>query len=235
MNKIVRLHKHIADQGIASRRAAERLIAEGAVKVNGKQVTQMGIKIDPEKDTIEVSEKVLQQKKEELVYIMLHKPKGYVTTTHRTKSEPKIVLDLLKGVDVRVYPVGRLDKDSTGLLLLTNDGDLAFRLTHPSHEHEKEYLVEAMNELADDQFERLRKGVPILGQKTLPTKIKKLTKRRFLITLKEGKNRQIRRILRKVGSGVKSLKRVRIENLKLGDLEAGKFKIITRREIEGFK
>ncbi|MBI5414010.1 rRNA pseudouridine synthase [Candidatus Peregrinibacteria bacterium] len=229
----MRLHKHIADLGIASRREAERLIAEGAVKVNGKVVTEMGIKIDPEKDAVEVSEKTLAEKKEKLIYIAMNKPKGYVCSTHRTHAEPRIVLDLLKGISERVYPVGRLDKESTGLLLLTNDGDFAYRLTHPSFEHEKEYLVETMNDISDGMLEKLREGIPILGQKTLPPKITRLTKRRMLITLKEGKNRQIRRLLRKVGTGVLKLKRVRIAKLRLDpNLEMGEYVFLSRYTVE---
>lgn len=230
----IRLHKHIADQGIASRRAAEKLIAEGAVQVNGKIVTEMGIKINPDKDTVEVSETVLKKKKEQLIYILLNKPVGYVTTTKRTQSEPHIILDLLKDIQERVYPIGRLDKDSCGLLLLTNDGDLTYQLTHPSFEHEKEYIVEAFNEISDIQVQILREGVPMLGQKTLPPKVQRISMRKFSITLKEGKNRQIRRMFRKIGSGVRSLQRVRVGNLQLGNLPEGSFQILPKDVIKKY-
>ncbi len=229
----IRLQKYLADQGIASRRTAEKLIAEGAVQVNGKLITEMGVKIDPNKDSVEVSGDLLKQKKDELIYIMLHKPKGYVTTTHRTKVENKIVMDLLPKDLPRVFPVGRLDKDSTGLLLLTNDGDLAYRLTHPKFEHEKEYLVEAMNDLSGEQVEKLKKGLPLFGKKTKPPKIKMLSTRKFLITLTEGKNRQIRRLLRKIGTGVKSLKRVRIEDVRLDSkMQSGEWKFLSLEEVK---
>lgn len=232
----IRLQKYIADQGIASRRAAEKLIAEGAVKVNGTVVTKMGTKVDPTKNHVEVSQAVLRAKQEKLVYIMLYKPIGYVTTTHRTKSEPQIVLDLLSGIDERVYPVGRLDKDSSGLLLLTNDGKLAFELTHPKFGHEKEYLVEAMNIIDDEQIQELKKGMPLLGKKTLPPKVTRLSPRRFLITLKEGKNRHIRRLFRKIGSGVRKLKRIRIETLSLDQwMEPGDFRLLTKKEVQHLK
>lgn len=228
----IRLNKFLAEQGIASRREADRFIAEGAVTVNGKVITELGTKIHPETDTVEVHNTALEEKKASLRYYMLNKPVGYVTTTHRTEAEANIVLDLLPKDAPRVYPIGRLDKESTGLLLLTNDGDLAFRLMHPKFEHEKEYFVESMNPIIDEQLKRLQSGLPLLGKKTLPPQIIRLSPRTFRITLKEGMNRQIRRMFRKIGSGVRTLKRIRIENLILPrDMKEGEVREILAIEI----
>ena len=133
----IRLNKYLANMGICSRREAEKLIDKGSISVNGKIIIEQGIKIDPKKDKIEVNKKALKEYKNSLVVYALNKPKGYVSSTHKTSVEKNIVLDLLHGVSERVYPVGRLDKDTEGLILLTNDGDLTFRLTHPSFEHKK--------------------------------------------------------------------------------------------------
>lgn len=218
--------------GVASRRQADLFIAEGSVTINGKVVTELGTKVDPEKDIVKVQESRIEEKKLALRYYMLNKPVGFVTTTHKTESEPNIVLDLLPRDAPRVYPVGRLDKESTGLLLLTNDGDLAFRLMHPKFEHEKEYFVESMNPITDDQLERLRSGMPILGKKTLPPEIIRVSARTFRFVLKEGMNRQIRRLFRKVGSGVRTLRRIRIENLRLpNDMRDGEVREIAAHEI----
>jgi pseudouridine synthase len=228
----IRLNKFLAQMGIASRREADRFIAEGSVSVNGKVVEELGTKIDPENDRVTVEESQIKQKKDSLRYYMLNKPTGYVSTTHRTESEPKIVTDLMPNDAPRIYPIGRLDKESTGLLLLTNDGDLAFRLMHPKFEHEKEYFVESMNPIIEDQLKQLEKGIPLLGKKTLPPKIIRLSPRTFRITLKEGMNRQIRRMFRKIGSGVRILKRIRIENLYLPkDMKEGEVREILASEI----
>ncbi len=229
----IRLNKYLADQGVCSRREAEKLMDQGAVKVNGKTITEQGVKIDPEKDKVEVSEKAIQEREQKKVVYALNKPLAYVCSTHKTKVERKIVIDLLD-VPERVYPVGRLDKETTGLILLTNDGDLAYQLTHPSFEHKKVYLVELNKPLVKGALDKLREGVNLFGSKTLPTKIKKISATKFYITLKEGKNRQIRRIVRKVGSQVKSLQRVQIGSLKLDELniKIGEFKKLDKKEIE---
>ncbi len=228
----LRLQKYIADKGIASRREAERLISEGAVTVNGEVIREMGVKIDPVKDLVEVSGKHLKKRSERLIYIALNKPAGYVTTSRKTEREDKIVLDLLRNIPERVFPVGRLDKESTGLLLLTNDGTLTYELTHPSFEHEKEYLVEAFNDITPGMLQKLRSGLSLFGGKTLPPEIELIEKRKMLITLKEGKNRQIRRILRKIGTGVKSLKRVRIGGLSLEpNWRPGEYQFLTKSDV----
>lgn len=229
----IRLNKYLSEQGICSRREAEKLINKGAIKVNGKVIQEQGVKVDPETDKVEVSNQAIQEREQNLVVYALNKPLGYVSSTHRTKIEKKIVTDLLN-VPERVYPVGRLDKDTTGLILLTNDGDLAFRLTHPSFEHKKVYLVETDKLISDGSLLKLRDGVSLFGTKTRETEIARKSNTQFFITLREGKNRQIRRTVRKVGSHVKNLERVQIGDLRLADLQIGlgEYKKLKKKEIE---
>jgi len=160
---------------------------------------------------------------------MINKPKNVVTTC---KAKGEIgVLDLIN-IKERVYPVGRLDKDSTGLLLLTNDGVLANRLIHPKYEHEKEYVVKVKVYISDGALKRISKGMKLFGKKTLPAKVKRLSKTKFKIILKEGKNRQIRRLCRKVGNEVVELKRIRVAGLMLGNLSIGEWRYLSREEIK---
>ncbi len=232
---MIRLNKYLADQGICSRRSADVLISAGSVRINGKIITELGTKVDPENDTVTVDENTLQKRTAEMVYIMLHKPVGYVTSTKKTEVETKNFVDLLPENFQRVFPVGRLDKDSSGLLLLTNDGDLAFRLSHPKFEHEKEYEVEIFNPLTDEMIQKMQNGMYILGSKTKPARVKKMGRNIFSITLTEGKNRQIRRMVRALGSGVKNLKRIRIGKFKLlNTLESGKYQILTPEEVKKY-
>ena len=228
MNSI-RLNKHLATLGIASRREADRLIESGEIKVNGEVVTTMGVKIDPEKDKIEVHKNVLKRR-EKLIYIALNKPVGYVCAAKHTRQDPDIVLDLVD-INERIYPVGRLDKDSTGLIILTNDGTLTYTLTHPSAQCEKEYEVTLFKPIPKGAIDKLKKGVKLWGEKTLPTKIKIVGPRKMQIILMEGKNRQIRRICQKVGYPVKALKRIRIKKLKIGQLPLGGWRYLTSDEV----
>lgn len=230
---MVRLNKHLADLGIASRRKADELIARGLVLVNGKVVTALGTQIDPEQDKATVKDQVIQEQKE-LIYILLHKPVGYVTSAVRTKVEPKIVLDLVmrEGELPRVFPVGRLDKDTSGLLILTNDGVLAYRLTHPSFECEKEYEVSIDGVLTAERVRKLEAGVRLWGEKTKSTKLEVLSPRVARIVLREGKNRQVRRIFQKVGCPVKTLKRVRVKDFLLDEsLRAGQWRYLQKEEV----
>jgi len=212
--------------GVCSRRHGEKYITNGDVKVNGKVVTQLGTKIDPKKDRVEVKGKYIEFK-QDLVYIALNKPKGYVTSC----SQPgdKIVLDLLD-ISRRIYPIGRLDKDSTGLLLVTNDGGLHHRLSHPSFDHEKEYEVTVANPMTDEALMKMEQGMPIMGTKTRPAETKRISPKQFRIVLKEGKNRQIRRMVGKMGNYVTQLKRIRIANIRLGRLAAGNWRYLTEKE-----
>lgn len=230
----LRLQKYMADKGIASRRKSEEYILDGLVKVNGKTIKEMGVQIDPEVDTIEFDGNAIQKDQEEYVYYALNKPLGYVSSAQRTKLEKKIVTELVPK-NPRVFPVGRLDKDTTGLLILSNDGRMTYELTHPSKEHEKEYEVKVNPDVSNGALEKLKKGIPILGEKTRPTRIKRLSKNSFQIVLTEGKNRHIRRICRKVGVEVIELKRLRIGQFLLNNIEQGKYKILTQKEVKLLK
>jgi 23S rRNA pseudouridine2605 synthase/23S rRNA pseudouridine2604 synthase len=230
---LVRLNKYLSTLGIASRREADKLIAAGLVKVNGKAVKEMGQKVDPESDIVSVDEARVAQERR-LVYVALNKPKGYVCSAKPTKADPDIVTALID-LPERIYPVGRLDKDTTGLLLLTNDGTLVNRIIHPSSESEKEYEVTFFKPVPEGALDKLRAGVKLAGEATLPTQVKKVGPAKIRIVLREGKNRQVRRICQKVGFPVKSLKRVRIKGLKLGDLLPGKWRHLTPVEVRSLK
>lgn len=229
----IRLNKFLAQQGYASRRGSDKLIEEKAVTVNGK-IAIMGQKIDDENDIIEVNREVLQKKDDEKKYFILNKPVGFTCATKKTQSDPDIILDFFPKEKTfpRIYPVGRLDKDSCGMVLLTNDGDLTYQLMHPSHEHEKEYFVEIWNPLTDEMLERLQKPFFMLGQKTRRAVVEKTGMYTFTIILKEGKNRQIRRMVRSLGSGVKVLQRIRIGNLWLpNDMKEGEWREVQKEDI----
>lgn len=232
----IRLQKVIADQGIASRREAEKLITAGAVKVDGKVVTELGTKVDPAMQTIEVDGKVLAEREQDKVTIALWKPVGFVTSTKKTPVDPDIILDLLPKNLHHLYPIGRLDKDSSGLIILTNDGDLAYRLAHPSFGHSKTYHVLLHKPIDDDALEQIRKGdIKILGQRLQPARVKKLGGARIEIVLREGKNRQIRRTFRALGNGVKKLRRVAIGGLVLDAIplkREGEWKSLTKPQID---
>ena len=223
-----RLQKFLSQAGVCSRRKGEEYIKAGLVRVNNTVVTELGTKIDPANDRVEFKGKVVIPENN-LVYIALNKPKGYVTSC----SQPgeKIVLDLVD-IPQRVYPIGRLDKDSTGLLILTNDGNLHHRLLHPSFDHEKEYDVTVSSPITDGALKNIAGGLPMMGAKTRPAEIIRLSPRRFRIVLKEGKNRQIRRMVRKVGNHVTQLKRLRISNIELDRLKKGTWRYLTEKEIK---
>jgi len=217
----MRIQRFIALNSSFSRRAAEKLIDEGRVKLNGKTVIEQGVQVVPG-DSVKVNGKLLKPV-EEKITIMLNKPKGYVTTKSDELNR-KTVMDLIPNKNL--VPVGRLDKDTEGLLLFTNDGDLAYNLTHPKFEHEKEYEVRLRNPLSKEDKEKLEKGVKIDGRRTAPSKITNLKGKECNITIHEGRKRQIRRMFEVVGNKVIYLKRIRIGKLKLGTLKVGKFKIL---------
>jgi pseudouridine synthase len=223
---MMRLQKFLSQAGICSRRKGEEHIREGRIRVNRKVVTELGTKVDPENDRVEFDGRSLSLKSES-IYIALNKPKGYVTSCSHPGE--KIVLDLID-ISQRVYPVGRLDKDSTGLLILTNDGSLHHRLSHPSFDHEKEYDVTVSMPMTDGSLRNIAEGLPMMGTKTRPAKIRRISSRRFRIILKEGKNRQIRRMVRKVGNRVTELKRIRVSKIKLGRLAEGAWRNLTEEE-----
>ncbi len=223
---LIRLQKFLSEAGICSRRKGEEYIKAGFVRVNNKVVTELGGKVDPQKDRVEFKGKVVDVKSDP-VYIALNKPKGYITSS--LQAGDKIVLDLID-IKERVYPIGRLDKDSSGLLILTNDGSLHHRLSHPSFDHEKEYDVTVVRPIPEGALRNIAKGMPMMGTKTRPAEIERITSRRFRIVLREGKNRQIRRMVRKVGNHVTRLKRVRVSNIKLGRLDEGTWRYLTEKE-----
>ncbi|MDA3839349.1 MAG: pseudouridine synthase [Candidatus Delongbacteria bacterium] len=231
MAELVRLQKYLASKGVASRRKCEEFITDGLVKVNGEVVTQMGTKVDPDKDIVEINEQKISSIKADYIYILLNKPKGYITSLKQADSKSPLVTDLLN-ISERVYPVGRLDKDSSGLLLMTNDGDFAFKLMHPSFEKEKEYIAVTEETVTKRMIERFEKGVTIEGYKTQPARVKRIELTKVSIVITEGRNRQIRKMLSKVGNNVLELRRVRINNLRLGGLKEGEFRYLKKDEVK---
>ncbi len=232
----IRLQKYLSQCAVASRRKSEELIISGKVKVNGK-VAGLGDKIDPRRDTVTVSgKKIVSSKKH--YYIMLHKPRGFITTMDDEMGR-KCVAELVKDVGARVYPVGRLDRDSEGLLLMTNDGDFANHLTHPSKHVPKTYRVTVRPNVTEDQLVAFSEGIEIDGRKTSPADahiIDKSENRVVLeIVIHEGRNRQIRRMCEALGLEVARLKRTHIGSIKLGMLPQGKWRNLTEDEVHRLK
>ena len=240
-----RLQKIMAHAGVASRRKCEEVILQGRVRVNGKVVTQLGTKVDPVRDTIEVDGRPITPEKK--VYILLHKPRGYLSDTLDFRGRPS-ALSLVPGGE-RLYPAGRLDARSEGLLFLTNDGELAHRLTHPRYEHEKEYLALAEGQLTEAARRRMLKGVDQDGQILRADAVEQLERLGpeaqihgwqqapkgmawLRIVLHEGKKRHIRRMCAALGHPVRRLIRIRIGRLKLGDLPVGKWRYLTEGEVK---
>jgi 23S rRNA pseudouridine2605 synthase/23S rRNA pseudouridine2604 synthase len=224
---LVRLQKFLSEAGACSRRRGEAHILAGEVTVNGQVVLTLGTKVDPDADVVHLNGLPVGQS-DRPVYVMLNKPAGVVTScSHR--GEP-VVTDLVN-LPQRLFPVGRLDKDSTGLLLLTNDGRIHHRLSHPSFDHEKEYDVTVQWPLADEALAAMATGLPLSGVTTRPARVRRVTHRRFRIVLREGKNRQIRRMVKKVGNRVVQLERIRVADLELGSLARGQWRYLQRDEI----
>ncbi len=235
-----RLQKILSEAGIASRRKAEELILEGHVMVNGKIAT-IGMKADPTRDYIKINGKLVAgpaQKVARKVYLIFNKPQKVVTTLFDPEGRPT-VKDFLKEVKYKLFPVGRLDYDSEGLLLLTNDGDFANAILHPSREIPKTYLAKVKGVIEEDKIEKLRRGVKLEDGLTLPAKVKKtrLSENNswIEITIYEGRKRQVRRMLEKMGHPVMRLKRVSIDGLKLGDLKPGEKRYLTPEELKHIK
>lgn len=230
---MMRLNKYIAECGVCSRRSADTLIQSGKVCVNGEIVTDLGVKIDEISDTIEVDNKIIK-KENKLVYIMLNKPKGYVTTS-KEQFGRKSVLDLIN-TNLRVYPIGRLDMYTEGLLLLTNDGNFANKMMHPKNKIEKKYIVSVKGNITSEKIDLLKKGVDIGGYITKPAKVKSnFEKNELEIVISEGKNRQVRRMCEAVKLKVINLQRTKIGNLELGNLELGKYRYLNKNDLEKIK
>jgi len=229
----MRLQKYMALCGVASRRASEELIKNGQVQVNGKVVLEMGTVVDPDKDRVSVDGKTVRPEKKK-VYIMLNKPVGIVTSLKDEKGR-SVVTDLIEGVDERIYPVGRLDSDTSGLLLLTNDGELAFKLTHPSKRIFKKYIAIVEGLPNKGELERLRNGIKIDGRVTSKAKVKVLKNfgedSILEIEIFEGRNRQVKKMCEAVNHPVKKLKRVAFGELQLGGLEAGNWRFLNDEEL----
>lgn len=225
----------MAEQGVASRRKSEDLIRAGKVKVNG-HVAEIGMKINPRKDLVTVGkQKLTNVKNRKMVYVMLNKPRGYVTTVSDELGR-KNVMDLLPDFGCRIYPVGRLDKDSEGLLLLTNDGSFTNCMTHPSHEYAKVYRVTVRPAVNDDILFNLRNGIEIDGRMTAPCEVTVLTEEENRVVLEfilhEGRNRQIRKMCESQGLEVARLKRISIGPVKLGMLKQGDYRELTEQDVK---
>jgi len=225
MAELLRLHKYMSQAWICSRRKAETYIEKWLVKVNWK-IAQIWQSIDPDLDKVELLDELIEDQKN-LVYYKINKPRGIITTC--AEYWDKNVIDIID-VPERVFPIWRLDKDTNWLLLLTNDWRLANYLMHPSHNHEKEYMVETFWKIDDDSLEKMRNWLFILGSMTKKAEIKRLSRAKFSIILTEWKNRQIRRMVEKVWSKVKKLKRIRIENILLWNMLEWEYRLLSKNE-----
>ena len=228
-----RLQKFIARCGVASRRKSEELILDGKIKVNDNLVTELGTKIDPIKDKVEYNGNVIKPE-ENKVYILLNKPEGYITSV-KDEKDRKTVIDLVN-VSERIYPIGRLDYDSSGLIILTNDGDIYNKIIHPRVELTKKYIAVVEGEFRPSELEKFKKGIDIGGYVTAPAKIRLIkyddNKSTVEIGIHEGKNRQIRRMCSALNHNVLALKRVAIGDIKLNNLKRGEYRDLTKSEID---
>ncbi len=233
----MRLQKFLANCGVSSRRGAEELIKQGRVQVNGVTIREMGVQIDEENDAVTFDGQAVKPEKK-MVYILLNKPVGYVTTVSDDKGR-NTVMDLVADIPVRIYPVGRLDYDTEGLLLMTNDGDLTYRVTHPKNQVEKTYVAEVTGNITMNTLIQLRNGIVLDGVKTSPAKVEVIGATQFgtklEITIHEGKNRQVRRMFEAVGCIVKRLKRTKEAGLILGHVPLGHWRRLTESEVNMLK
>lgn len=232
----IRLQKYMAECGVASRRKAEEYILDGKVQVNGKVVRELGTKINPDKDEVYFNNRKISKQKRN-VYILLNKPLGYVTTT-KDQFNRDTVLDLIKNIKERVVPVGRLDMYTSGALILTNDGEFTYKITHPSHEINKTYIATVKGIITEEEIEKLRNGVEIEDYKTRPAKVKIMKTdfekdiSRIEITIHEGKNRQVRKMCEAIGRNVMALHRTKIGDINVKDLKIGEWRYLTPKEVE---
>lgn len=233
---MIRLNKYMAECGVDSRRNCDKIILEKRVRVNRKIVCELGCIINEFNDTVTVDGKKISLKNKN-VYVLLHKPKGYVSTVKDEKGR-KTVLELVD-IKTRIYPVGRLDYDTEGLLILTNDGDLTYKLTHPRYEVEKTYIARIEGKVSEEDLNALRNGVWIDGKKTAPAKAKHLEDAsqycKVELTIHEGKNHQVKKMFEAIGKQVAFLKRTELGEIKLGGLSRGKWRYLNEKETEYLK
>lgn len=233
----MRIQKFLSESGTASRREAEKLILAGKVSVNGKVVKELWTQIDPEKDIVSLDNKTVE-KQEERVTLILFKPRGYVTTLKDEKGR-RSVSDLIKDIPIRVFPVGRLDLNTDGLIILTNDGEMAQMISHPRYGCEKTYVAKVSGIPEQKTLKRLAKGIMLDGEMTLPAVLnmgKKLGNSCYIeITIKEGKNRQVRQMFESVGYPIRKLRRVRIGPLTLRNMKPGEYRFLSDKELKTLK
>lgn len=233
----MRLQKYLGECGVASRRKSEKLIEGGLVAVNGVIVTELGVKVHTHKDIVTYKGEKITLSQEQ-VYIMLHKPEGYITTAKDQFGRPT-VLDIITDVSSRIYPVGRLDYDTSGLLIMTNDGDLTYKLTHPKHDIEKTYIARVLGVPSSESLQKFRNGLMLDDFKTSKAKIEIIKDEgRFSslkIVIKEGKNRQVRKMCENIGHRAIALKRIATGKIFLGDLKRGQYRDLTKSEVSYLK
>lgn len=237
MPPLIRLNKFLSQAGVCSRREADRYLKEGRISVNGKMVDTLGVRINPEKDKVKVDGKKINYIPQK-IYIVLNKPQGYLVTLKDQFGRPT-VFSFLVGIKERIFPVGRLDRDSRGLLLLTNDGELAAKLSHPRYEVDKVYLVKTKGIPKEKDLERIRKGVLLNGKKTAPAEIKRMSqsgnRALFRVVIHEGRKREIRRLFQIIGVEVVDLQRIQFGPLSLGNLREGEWRKLEPKEIRKLK
>ncbi len=235
----MRINKYIALCGVASRRKAEELILAGRIKVNDNVVTELSYQVDEENDIVKVDDKIIKEENK-LVYILLNKPEGYITTV-KDQFDRESVLDLVTDIKERVYPIGRLDYETSGLLLLTNDGDLTYKLTHPKHEVDKTYVARVKGKLTPDEIKMFKSGLKIEDYVTAPAKLKvirydeKSDVSLLEIKIHEGKNRQVRKMCKAINHPVLRLKRTAMGKIRIGECEIGKYRHLTEDEVKYLK
>ena len=235
----MRINKYIALCGVASRRKAEELILAGKVKVNDNIVKELSYQVDEENDVVKVDDKIIKEENK-LVYILLNKPEGYITTV-KDQFDRESVLDLVTDIKERVYPIGRLDYETSGLLLLTNDGDLTYKLTHPKHEVDKPYVARVKGKLTPDEIKMFKSGLKIEDYVTAPAKLKvirydeKTNVSLLEIKIHEGKNRQVRKMCKAINHPVLRLKRTAMGKIRIGECEIGKYRYLTEDEVKYLK
>lgn len=233
----IRLQKFMADCGVASRRKCEEYILKGLVRVNGEIVNKLGIKVATDKDIVEYNGKKIQNVNNKKVYILLNKPIGYVTTVKEQFGRPT-VMELVKNVKERVVPVGRLDMYTSGAIILTNDGDFVYKVTHPKYEIEKTYIVTLRGKVLPEEIEKLKNGVKIDDYVSGKAKVKVIkydvdkNESRLEIIIHEGKNREVRKMCEAIGKKVLALHRTKIGNIEVKPLELGKYRFLTAKEVE---